>query len=123
MRLLLFLWWHAESHSFSEGASRCHRMNEMKLSDAATIRTHFQEAHFWIVRRGSIERVGEPTRVFNPEHIGIQVTRLDILLPDYLYYAMMHVHQSGYWVGMAHGTLSLVNIRVFDVQRIELSPR
>ncbi|SER26063.1 hypothetical protein SAMN04244573_03233 [Azotobacter beijerinckii] len=95
----------------------------MKLSDVATIRTNFPEAHFWLVRRGSAERCGEPVRVFNSEHIGIRVNRTDILLPDYLYYAMMHIHQSGHWQRLATGTLSLVNIRVSDVRRIELSPR
>ena len=97
--------------------------NEMRLSDVATIRTNYPEAHFWIVRRGSAERCGKPVRMFNPEHIGIRVNRTDILLPDYLYYALKHVHQSSYWQGIASGTLSLVNIRVSDVRRIELSPR
>lgn len=95
----------------------------MRLSDVATIRTDFPEAHFWIIRRGSAERCGEPVRVFNREHIGIRVDRTDILLPDYLFYALKHVHQSGYWMRMTTGTLSLVNIRVSDVRRIELSPR
>lgn len=97
--------------------------NEMKLSDVATIRTNFSEAHFWLVRRGSAERCGEPVREFNPEHIGIKVDRLDLLLPDYLFYALMHVHQGGYWKMLATGTLSLVNIRVSDVRHIEMSPR
>ena len=97
--------------------------NEMKLSDVATIRTNFPEAHFWLVRRGSAERCGEPVREFNPEHIGIKVDRLDLLLPDYLFYALMNVHRGGYWKMLATGTLSLVNIRVSDVRHIELSPR
>ncbi|MFP3852453.1 hypothetical protein [Pseudomonas sp. W5-01] len=95
----------------------------MRLSDVATIRTDFPEAHFWITRRGSADRCGAPVREFNPEHIGILVNRVDILLPDFLFYSLVHVHQSGYWKRLATGTLSLVNIRVSDVQRIELSPR
>lgn len=95
----------------------------MKLSDVATIRTHYSEAHFWLVRRGSAERCGEPVREFNPEHIGIRVHRLDLLLPDYLFYALMHLHSIGTWKRLATGTLSLVNIRVSDVRSIELSPR
>jgi hypothetical protein len=95
----------------------------MRLSDVATIRTNFPEAHFWLVRRGSAERCGEPVREFNPEHIGIRVDRTDILLPDFLFYALMHAHQSGHWKRLATGTLSLVNIRVSDVRLIELSPR
>ncbi len=95
----------------------------MKLSDVSTIRLNYPEAHFWIVRRGSVERVGEPVRVFNPEHIGIRIERTDILLPDYLFYAMQAIHLQGSWKQIATGTLSLVNIRVSDVRSIELSPR
>lgn len=95
----------------------------MKLSDVSTIRSNFPEAHFWIVRRGSVEKVGEPVRVFNPEHIGVRVERTDILLPDYLFYALLAIHQQGLWQQVATGTLSLVNIRVSDVRSIELSPR
>ena len=94
----------------------------MKLSNVCTISMNYPEAHFWIVRRGSAERVGAPTREFNQEHIGIRVERLGILLPDYLYYVMVHIHQSGYWKRMARGTLELVHIRVSDVREIELSP-
>ena len=97
--------------------------SEMKLSAVATIRTNFPEAHFWIVRRGSKGSCGEPSRVFNPEHIGIRIDRVDLLLPDYLFYALKHVHSSGHGEQIATGTLSLVNIRVSDVRSIELSPR
>lgn len=95
----------------------------MKLSAVATIQTNFPEAHFWIVRRGSAGEVGKPTRVFNPEHIGIKVTDFRVVLPDYLFYAMTAIHRAGQWEGKATGTLRLVNIRVKDVQNIELSPR
>lgn len=95
----------------------------MRLSEVATIQTNFPEANFWLVRRGLASRCGEPVRDFNPEHIGILVNRTDILLPDYLFYALLHVHRQGYWESVATGTLSLVNIRVSDVRRIELSPR
>lgn len=95
----------------------------MKLAAVATIQTNFPEAHFWLVRRGSAERCGKVSRVFNPEHIGIRVDRTDLLLPDYLFYALAHVHETGHWKQLATGTLSLVNIRVSDVRSIELSPR
>jgi len=95
----------------------------MKLYELATIKTNFQDAHFWLIRRGSAGRCGEPTRTFNSEHIGVKVNRTDRLLPDYLYYALIHVHSTGHWQKIATGTLSLVNIRVSDVRNIELSPR
>lgn len=95
----------------------------MKLADVATIKTNYKEADFWLIRRGSRSRCGEPTREFYKEHIGIKVNRTDILLPDYLYYVLKAIHQSGEWEKIATGTLDLVNIRVSDVQTIELSPR
>ncbi|WP_420170733.1 hypothetical protein ACN99C_26955 (plasmid) [Pseudomonas alloputida] len=95
----------------------------MKLSALAVIRTNFPDAHFWLVRRSSMERCGEPVRVFNPEHIGIKITRTDVLLPDYLFYVFLHIHQIGHWQKMATGTLQLVNIRIADVRNIELTPR
>jgi hypothetical protein len=95
----------------------------MKLSSLATIKTNFPDADFWIIRRGSEESVGKPVREFYKEHIGIKVVRTDILLPDYLYYAMLHIHQSGQWRHIATGSLKLVNIRVSDIQNIEMSPR
>jgi len=95
----------------------------MKLCDVATIKTNFQDADFFLIRRGAISQVGKPSREFNPEHIGIKVNRTDILLPDYLYLCFEHLHNIKAWEPRANGTLALVNIRVSDVRNIELSPR
>jgi len=95
----------------------------MKLSDVATIKTNFAEADFWIVRRGSLKTVGEPSYTFNRESIGIKVSRQDIVLSRYLYYCFLHLHQSRVWEPVATGSLSLVNIRVSDVANITLKPR
>ena len=92
----------------------------MNLSDVATIRTDFPDADFWLVRRGTLDRCGEPQREFNPEHIGVKVQRTDLLLPTYLFYLMMHVHQQGFWKARATGTTRLVNIQTDDVRGIEL---
>nr|WP_326489974.1 hypothetical protein [Pectobacterium versatile] len=94
----------------------------MKLSDVATVRAHFQEADFWIVRRGSLKSCGKPTRQFNSEHIGIKIERTDILLPDYLFLCMEYLHSQGVWARLATGALELVNIRVSDVRSIVLNP-
>nr|WP_318011706.1 hypothetical protein [Erwinia amylovora] len=95
----------------------------MKLSDVATIKTNFAEADFWIVRRGSLKTVGEPSYTFNRESIGIKVIRQDLVLSRYLYYCLLHLHRSGVWEPVATGSLSLVNIRVSDVANITLKPR
>lgn len=95
----------------------------MKLSDVATIKTNFPDADFWITRRGSLKTVGSLSYEFNPESIGIKVTRTDLVLSRYLYYCLLHLHQSGTWEPVATGTLSLVNIKVSDVKNIVLKPR
>lgn len=93
----------------------------MKLSDLCTIETNFPEADFWIVRRGSLTSIGSVTREFNHEHIGIKVHRLDVLLPDYLYYCLMSIHQAKRWEPLARGSLELVHIRTADLKNIRLS--
>jgi len=91
-----------------------------KLGDLTVIKTNFATADFWLIRKGSIKTVGSAVRKFNPEHIGIKVVEVEILLPDYLYFAMKHVRQQKHWERLAVGTLSLVHIRVQDVKNIEL---
>ncbi|WP_458259555.1 hypothetical protein [Enterobacter cloacae] len=39
----------------------------MKISDVATVKTDFPDADFWIVRRGSLNSVGEPSYTFAKE--------------------------------------------------------
>lgn len=90
-----------------------------KLSDHATIKTNFPEADFWIIRKGAEDKVGTPTKEFSPENIGIKVTS-EFILPSYLFYAIQHLQMKGYFRQLAHGTLSLKNIKVSDVGDIPL---
>lgn len=90
-----------------------------KLSDVAEINTNMPDADFWIIRKGTEDRVGEPTKTFSPEHIGVKVDRAS-LVPDYLYYVMMNIHNQGYWKNVSYGSLALKNIRVSDVRNIPL---
>ena len=92
----------------------------MKLKELCDISTNFEDAHFWIVRRGTMETVGSVTKEYNPEHIGVGVVRTDKLIPDYLYYALMNLHNQGYWKDKAKGTLRLVNIKIEDVKNIRI---
>ena len=90
-----------------------------KLSDKATIKTNYPEADFWITRKGSENVIGKPTKEFSPENIGVKVTSED-LLPDYLFYAILHLQMKGYFRQLAHGTLNLKNIKVSDVENIPM---
>ena len=65
------------------------RVYNMRLKNVAAISTDFEGADFWLSRRGSIETVGQPSRVFSPYHIGVKVEQTGVLLPDYLYYMFL----------------------------------
>ena len=93
----------------------------MRLKDVATIRLDFADADFWLVRRGSLETIGQPIKTYSPYYIGIRIEQTALILPDYLYYVFMHLYQVGQWKPLAHGTLSLVHIRTEDVRNIALT--
>ena len=90
-----------------------------RLKDLATIKTNFPEADFWLQRKGSVKTIGTPTKSFSPENIGIKVAALDVIDPGYLYYMMMHIHNTGYWQQFAKVALQLVHISTSDVANIK----
>jgi hypothetical protein len=94
----------------------------MKLGDLCTIKTNFPDADFWLVRKGMESKCGKPHKEYNPEDIGIKVTATDIILPSYLYYVMMHLHNSGYYRDKTIGSLNLKHIRSSDIKNIPLAP-
>lgn len=93
----------------------------IKLSDLAEIKTKFENADFWITRRNTIDRVGMPTKTYNPENIGIKVIRTDILLPSYLYYVIQYLHSTGHFKSIAHGATNLVSITTNDVKNLSFA--
>lgn len=93
-------------------------ITESRLGDFVVTGTNMPDADFWLVRRGSEQSVGGPTRDFNPEHIGIRVTAKHRIDSGYLYYVMQYLYNQGYWRDRNHGTLNLKNIRTQDVQNI-----
>jgi hypothetical protein len=94
--------------------------NGYRLKDLAEVGTNFEDAHFWLIRKGTPDAIGTPTKEFKDEHIGIGVVRTDIINPDYLYYALMNLQMQGYWREHARGMLKLVSIRTEDVKNIRL---
>ena len=91
-----------------------------RLKDIAKIATNMQDADFWLVRKGSDKTVGKPVKEFDPSRIGIKVVKTDVLDPNYLYYAMMNLHNQGHFARLANGTTNLVNITVNDIANIPL---
>ena len=101
------------------------RANELLLEDhvikmkhLCTVKTNFEDADFWLQRKGSEDTVGTPLTSFSPENIGIKVNRTDIIDSKYLYYMLMHIKNTGYWKQRANGTLKLVHISLADVANI-----
>jgi hypothetical protein len=95
--------------------------SDPRLNDMADIGTNKEDADFWIVRKGSEDAVGKPTRTYSKEHIGVKVTATDQLNPDWLYYAVEYLHASGYFKQAAHGATNLKNIKVSDVKGVAFS--
>lgn len=90
-----------------------------KLSDVADIKINFPEANFWLIRKGSIEEVGRPTKSFKKEKIGIKVTS-DKIDPNYLFYMFQYLHTKGFFEKEAVGMLNLKNIRISTIKDIQL---
>jgi|688.fasta_scaffold592497_2 hypothetical protein len=95
----------------------------MRLGDVVKVSTKMEDADFWIHSRHSIDKVGHPTREYNPKHIGVKVTHPDILNPKYAYYMMQHLANSGYFKQFATGSTNLVNIRANHITDIPLGIR
>ena len=92
----------------------------MKLKHIVDHKVNDPEANFWLIRKGSANKVGRPTREFSPEHIGVTITRPDLVVPDYLFYVFEHLANQGVFVSMARGTTNLQSISVKELKNIPL---
>ena len=89
----------------------------MKISDLANVKVNFPLAHFWIIRKGSIDVVGKPVNEFSKEHIGIRVND-NVMNDRYYFYRVQHFYNTGVFKLIAYGTLNLKHIRVEDVKNL-----
>lgn len=111
----------AEREGKARNVATKESVGSTKLGDLCTIKTNFPDADFWLVRRSDRTNVGKPTKEFSPYHIGIKVTATEQLMPQYLYYMMMHLYNQGYWQTRSIGTTALMHIRTEDVKNIQLA--
>ena len=93
---------------------------QLTLGDLVEVRTNFEDADFWLIRRGSEKEVGRPVKEYDKERFGIKVVRTEVLDANYLYYVMMHLHAQGVWKQIATGTTRLVSIKTKDVLSIPI---
>lgn len=92
----------------------------MRLKDIATVKAGLEDADFYVELRGSADTVGRISKQYGPYKAGVKITKTDLVLPQYLYYAMMNLHTQGYFKRLATGVTNLVNIKISDIANIKL---
>jgi len=92
----------------------------MRIGDLCEFKINFKDADFWLIRKGDKMSVGKPTKIFNPEHIGVKIINTNMSDPQYLYYVFMCLNQSGEISKLSSGTLRLQHIRITDIKNIEI---
>jgi len=78
------------------------------------IRNNYPEADFWLINKGSQQKLGHPLKEFEPFLTGIKCPTL--ILPDYGYYLCLHLHQQGLWKKYSIGSISWKNLRLKDIK-------
>jgi restriction endonuclease S subunit len=93
----------------------------MTLGDLVDFKTNSEDADFWLIRKGSGNTVGKPTKEYSPEHIGVTIKDESVINPQYLFYYFTMLQNRGIFKMLAKGTTRLMNIRISDVKSIPVS--
>ena len=80
------------------------------------VRKNFVEADFWLINKGSTNKLGEPVKKFEPFLTGIKCPVL--ILPDYGFYLCLHLYQTGLWQQYSQGSTNLQHLRSKDVKKV-----
>jgi len=89
-----------------------------KMKHCAKLKTNFEEADFWLIRKGNISTVGKPVHQFSKEHIGVKANEL--FDPTFLFYCVTFLYGQGVFKPLAMGTTNLMNIKLDDVKRLNI---
>lgn len=93
----------------------------MTIGDLVDFKSNEENADFWLIRKGSENTVGTPTKEYSPEYIAVIIKDRSIIDPQYLYYYFMMLQSKGVFKMLAKGTTKLMNIRISDVKSIPVS--
>lgn len=88
----------------------------MTLGDFCDIKVNFPEADFWIISKGDKDTFGKPTETFNPDYIGVKVTRTDMIFPKFLYYIFLNYFTQGVLRNLGNGT----RIKISDIKKLPI---
>ncbi|QQX82683.1 hypothetical protein JK628_23160 (plasmid) [Shewanella sp. KX20019] len=91
------------------------------LSKYCAIETNFENADFWLVRKGSISTVARPTLKFSPEHIGIKFRDEKKFNGKFLFYMFLASWKKGEFQKLAKGTLNLKHITIADIKKLNIN--
>ncbi len=92
--------------------------DNITLGNLVKMSVGMPDADFWIRRSGQLKSLGEPSRQFDPDKIGIKVTATNIIDPNYLYYVFMHLQNQGVFAQMATGSTGLQHIKISSLAKI-----
>ena len=92
--------------------------NSVFLKDLVKMSVGMPDADFWVRRSGQLKTLGEPSKQFDPDKIGIKVTATTIIDPNYLYYVFMHLQNRGEFAKLATGSTGLQHIKIRDLAKI-----
>lgn len=93
----------------------------MTIGDICEFKLKFENADFWLIRKGSEDMVGKPVNEYSPEHIGVKIINTDVIDKKYLYYVFMFLHQNGSFKRISNGILNLKHIKISDIKEIPVS--
>ena len=89
-----------------------------KLKHCAKLKTNFEEADFWLIRKGGMDTVGKPVHEFSKEHIGVKANEL--FDPTFLFYCITFIYGQGAFKPLATGATKLTHIRLDDVKKLNI---
>ncbi|MEG5063138.1 hypothetical protein QUB33_05890 [Microcoleus sp. B3-A4] len=80
------------------------------------VKTNYPDADFWLINKGSKEKLGEPVKEFQPYLTGIKCPAL--ILPAYGFYMCLYLHQKGIWQAHSHGVINLKHLRIKYIKQV-----
>ncbi|MEG4084587.1 hypothetical protein [Microcoleus sp. POL10_C6] len=80
------------------------------------VKTNFADADFWLINKGSKEKLGLPVKEFQPYLTGIKCPAL--ILPAYGFYMCMYLHQKGTWAAHSQGAINLQHLRIKYIKQV-----
>lgn len=81
------------------------------------IYNNFPNADFWLINKHSIDKIGEPVKEYRSCLTGIKCNQ-ELIIPDYVFYACLHLYQRGIWRGYGRSSINLVYLTVKDIRTI-----